>query len=744
MAITTRTKPIEISYDRYRGVTPFQERAFANAQQGYNNLRDSLAQQELLVQNYNKHNAQDATNIEKEYSTKLNELTKSLRHSGDIDKVTKQFLTLNNQFKTDERIKDLGILKDEYNLRMKEALSAKDADTRQRAIAEIDKVFSSNKRLENGKYDLSPAEGLTFYDLPNVASAAKQYAGLAKADSNSYTSVNGKNIKTVVSPDGTRTYHVVKQGSQSGIDKEEVYDNLDDIILNDPTVQGYLNQVERRGGEELKNQYINQFKSQLGGISDLVSYDKKAYADKIIGTVDNTKKKEGSDAEAVTRAILENPYNAGTNQIAIPNSNQFKSFSELKENRNASKKALKSFRDNIVSKDSIQITGIPLPGGNNKMQTIPLKYNATKIDINNLPDIRTENGQIRKMTVNEANRYNILAGQEAKADRDFGIVKNEVLKELGISNESYSNHERFLESSQREQEQILGSSYNDYVNTTKQYNSNPHVEFHRPIKPFKEWSHDLYKRKFDFDIEEIDEAFEEKYKEQTYKTVNRRFVTVEGMKENLGGTTFNKTTPMFKTISGTVENRSRRYAESPQDVLANANNIIVQQADGKATTVNYQDEDFIQRVFQDSDMDLEKPITYKSLGTSWDINDGGIEKVQVSGTNEDGEKISNYIYVQDEDVDKISSFVSTGKPNSSYFVTDFKNQFKNSDVAAYSSHNGNIQYRFDKKSNGQFEYTISTTLGGSDDTPKTTTLTLSAEDAARTMAGIKYLIANQK
>jgi len=720
MAISTNTKAIDIKYDGYKGISAFQERALISSQARYDTVQETINKKKLLLTEYNKHNQDDATAIEKEYTGKINELGKSLKSSADADRVLKEYYAIENAYNTDARIKDLSALNKDYNLSMTQAMSATDSDTRARAVKEVDDAYAMGKRDEDGGFNLTPAQGLTYYDLPAAASAALPYAQLKKASGDTTQFIDNRTIKTAVDPDGLTTYHTVRKNSETGIDEIEVYNSLEDVILSDSTVIGYLDQVERRGGAELRATYEGRFKTQLGGIAELVSKKNTVTSDEVIGKRDNV-----ADAvalrqrspEDITNDILENPSNAGTNQISVVNTKDNVNVNELKETKDVANKALEQIKQNIVVEGTVKISGIPMPEGMN-MDNVGTKevdkvYSAEKIDILNLPMMRQPGGGTAPMTPQQMNNYNLFSGQSIKATARFNDIRNTALAATSTSLETYKKHESFLTANQKQQEKIIKKNYKTYLEgieiqnetalQSTRANYTPNI-----VKPlsFRKWADDAYENKFDYNISTMSNAMNEAFAKDTYKTTNKSFITYKGTKEAIGTTNFNELSNEFKTANVLLSNRSRRYTESPEDILSNASNIMIQTADDQATNVQYSDEDFLERVFPDG-LKNNTEVSYLELGTNWDAEDGGIEKVQVTGVNKNGVSVKKLIFVQDPDVEKLSAYYHTKKPNTEVAVNNLKNDFKNakSDLISYTTGDGVIQYSFEKLPNGNVFYT---------------------------------------
>lgn len=762
MAISTNTKAIDIKYDGYKGISEFQERALASSQARYDTVQEKINKKKLLLTEYNKHNQDDATAIEKEYTGKINELGKSLKSSADADRVLKEYYAIENAYNTDARIKDLSALNKDYNLSMKLAMAATDSDTRARAVKEVDDAYAMGKRDEDGGFNLTPAQGLTYYDLPAIASAALPYAQLKKASGNTTQTIDDRSIKKVISPDGLTTYHTVRKNSKTGIDSTEVYNSLEDVILSDSTVTGYLDQVERRGGEngaELRATYEGRFKTQLGGIAELAGYKNTVTSDQVIGKRDNVADAVAlrqKSPEDITNDILENGNNAGTNQVSVVNTKDNANVNELKETKDVANKALEQIRQNIVVEGTVKVGGIPMPEGMN-MDNVGTKevdkvYSAEKIDILNRPMMRQPGGGTAPMTPQQMNNYNLFSGQSIKATARFNDIRNTALAATSTSLETYKEHERFLTATQAEQEEMLSRkngtplSYKGYEKKFKEILDNS--DRNRAIVPEKEtyteWSSRAYKDVFDFDIEPINKAMDVAFAKDTYKTTNKSFITYKGIKEAIGTTNFNKTTPEFKKTNAILENRERRYKESPEDILSNASNIMIQTADDQATNVQYSDEDFLERVFPDG-LKNNTEVSYLELGTNWDAEDGGIEKVQVTGVDEDGVPVKKLIFVQDPDVEKLAAYYHTKKPNTEVAVNDLKESFKNakSDLISYTTGDGVIQYSFEKLPNGNVFYTYKNAAIG---TPGANSRSeeVSLEDAGKYYLGALQTIYNHE
>lgn len=734
MAISTGTQAIG---GFYKGVTPFQERAMASAQKRYDTVNDTLNQSQLLISNYNKHNADEATEIEQEYANKVNELSKGLRTSGDASRVSRELAQLKSAYSSDLRIKDLGILKEQYNLDKVQAASAKDADTRQRAFQELDKTYAAGTLNEDGRYNLTPAQGLTYYDLPAIANAGKQYSALKKDSGGTTSLINGRTIKTVLSPNGDTSYHVVGSTSTSGVDEKEVYDSLEKVIMSDPTVSGYLKQVKRRGGKALEDVYKKQFITQLEGVSELASHKITNTVDKTLGSVDNRKTFEDSSAEDLSASILEDPNNAGINQVVVPSTNEYESFEQLDSANTESNTKLAEMRENIMFDEAKEGQGVLAYNPPNQIG-IPVPGDAPKIgriNLDKLPMMKQPDGSAAVMTAEQASRYNNLVGQQNKVNRDYNAIKRKALKSAKTSNADFNSYNKFVASSPEEKEDQLDYSYDLYKKRRmdNMNRSNQRTE----LLDFDDWAMSAYESKNDYDNEKVQKALQESMDKTTYSTVNRNFVTVSGIKGSLGGSTYNKTSDTFKNVIGTSDNRETRYAESPEDILANANNIILQTADDKAVNVSFSDEDFEERIFEGTEADLEEGVTYKQLGYDYDAEEGGIEKVQVTGKTSAGKNINKLIYVQDEDVDKVAGYVTTKGKSMAAYATDFKASFKGSDVLAYSSPYGDLQYVFDKNTDGTYDYNLTTNRTDAGAEEAVSAQNISLEKAIRLMAGIQ-------
>ena len=690
------TRLIQVTPDRYQGVSPFQERALIQAQQ--------------KIDKYN-------TDLSTEYKRLGQEVNAS---SNDIDKTAAVLDQMKNDFSglRANRLQDVSGTAEKFQnfvakydnspeiQILNERKANEDAFKTTIASLEDRDIYSklaTNKMRQSdlfgpdGTANSNPMQDIIVSNPLDVTTASQALLKGLQPDITS--SADGASINV-----GGYNIPLIQQGDTKVLDEGRLYDMIDGSIKNSAAYQTRMADYDQRieNAEALgmdpvqielqRQEEIQRYEAQARTMAKGTSYTQEGFR---FSQLDMSELPGGGSGNGnVNQDDLNNVLvDKITTRIPLENNPYLtKDPDEFEEVYSKVDSELSTLVDGVTFTVNTPTNSIK---GELRRNESTGMYNI--LDNPNLMNTEFSDKDGQPLTPDAKNELISTMIRYDNLTAEKNSLMDKARKELSIGDDAYNQHKDFISGGLKEKASILDtdvttlqSEYDTYqneiesankINQTSPRGDGPVID--KIIKPFDEWINDKYQDKTNINLNELNSTYKNLFEKERANDVENIDFTFKDLvsKSDLGEKRFSGMHPDIQNAIFQDKARQETYDVSGYSILENASSVI----DGSGKKVDLNDNNILLREErEDGTLGEAVAVTnakYTSLGYAVNPKNGNIvEAVQIDVLDEDkkDQPLKQIVYVESENLNKLGAVIK-GYGNSTK-VAEFLNTSLNKNV----------------------------------------------------------------